>query len=140
MYVPLMPSSSSSSSVFSLPSLRYMGQLTPGMMIRNCTSIAKRHWEQTQFVLLKDIKVIPKRGLRLYAFMNRHHQDSPHLQSKKNISVEPLIEHIKSVFRIDPLPARGFHVVSAIVLISVLLYQIMWYTITVKQANPIQNQ
>ena len=59
----------------------------------------------------------------------------PSLQSKKNISVEPLIEHIKSIFRIDPLPARGFHVVSAIVLISVLLYQIMWYTITVKPIN-----
>ena len=33
MYVTL----TSSSLVFSLPSLRYMGQLTPGMMIRNCT-------------------------------------------------------------------------------------------------------
>jgi hypothetical protein len=38
-----------------------------------------------------------------------------------------LIEHIKSMFRIDPLPARGFHTVSAIVLLSVLLYQLMVY-------------
>jgi hypothetical protein len=33
-----------------------------------------------------------------------------------------LIEHIKSMYKIDPSPARGFHTVSAIVLLSVLLY------------------
>ena len=38
-----------------------------------------------------------------------------------------LIEHIKSVFRIELLSARGFHKVSAIVLLSVLLYQPMVY-------------
>ena len=47
--------------------------------------------------------------------------------AREGISVEPLIEHIKSIFRIDPLPVRGFHTVSAIVLLSVLLYQIMVY-------------
>jgi hypothetical protein len=35
-----------------------------------------------------------------------------------------LIEYIKSVFRIDPLLLRGFHKVSAIVLLSVLHYQL----------------
>ena len=49
------------------------------------------------------------------------------IYSRRRISIEPLIEHIKSVFRIDPLPVRGFHAVSAIVLLSVLLYQIMVY-------------
>ncbi len=29
------------------------------------------------------------------------------IYSHRRISIEPLIEHIKSVFRIDPLPARG---------------------------------
>jgi len=53
------------------------------------------------------------------------------------ISIEPLIEHIKSVFRIDPLPVRGFHAVSAIVLLSVLLYQIMvYYNCKVGKLNP----
>ncbi|MER5175495.1 MAG: hypothetical protein ABJB76_01240 [Candidatus Nitrosocosmicus sp.] len=52
---------------------------------------------------------------------------SVYLQSERGISIEPLIEHIKSVFRIDPLPARGFHTVSAIVILSVLLYQLMVY-------------
>ena len=47
--------------------------------------------------------------------------------SRRRTSIEPLIEHIKSVFRIDPLPARGFNKVSAIVLLSVLLYQMMVY-------------
>jgi hypothetical protein len=32
-----------------------------------------------------------------------------------------LMEHIKSVFRIDPLSVRGFNAVSAIVLLSALL-------------------
>ena len=45
--------------------------------------------------------------------------------SRRKTSIEPLTEHIKSVFRIDPLPVRGFHAVSAIVLLSVLLYRIM---------------
>ena len=49
------------------------------------------------------------------------------IYSHRGISIEPLIEHIKSVFRIDPLSVRGLHTVSAIVLLSVLLYQLMVY-------------
>lgn len=45
----------------------------------------------------------------------------------RSISIEPLIEHIKSVFRIDPLPVRGYHRAAAVVLLSVLLYQILVY-------------
>ncbi len=59
------------------------------------------------------------------------------IYSRRRISVEPLIEHIKSVFRIDPLPTRGFHTVSAIVLLSVLLYQIMvYYNCKTEKINP----
>ena len=57
--------------------------------------------------------------------------------ARRRISIEPLIEHIKSVFRIDPLPARGFHTVSAIVLLSVLLYQLMvYYNCKTEKINP----
>ena len=49
------------------------------------------------------------------------------LYSCRSISVEPLIEHIKSVFRIDPLPVRGCQKAAGIVLLSVLIYQIMIY-------------
>ncbi len=42
-------------------------------------------------------------------------------------SVEPLIEHIKDVFDIDPLPVRGSDKAGSIVLLSVLLYQVMVY-------------
>jgi hypothetical protein len=53
------------------------------------------------------------------------------------ISVEPLIEHSKSVFRIDPLSIRGFQVVSGIVLLSILLYQIMvYYNCKKDESNP----
>jgi hypothetical protein len=49
------------------------------------------------------------------------------IYSWRSISVEPLIEHIKSVFRLDPLPVKGYQKVAAIVLLSVLIYQIMVY-------------
>jgi hypothetical protein len=59
------------------------------------------------------------------------------IYSQRRISIEPLIEHIKSIFRIDPLPARGFNKVSAIVLISILLYQIMvYYNCKTEKINP----
>jgi hypothetical protein len=49
------------------------------------------------------------------------------IHSWRGISVEPLIEHIKDVFKIDPLPVKGYHKASGIVLLSVLLYQIVVY-------------
>jgi len=49
------------------------------------------------------------------------------IYSKRSTSIEPLIEHIKSVFRIDHLPVRGYDKARAIVLLSVLLYQILVY-------------
>jgi hypothetical protein len=48
--------------------------------------------------------------------------------SKRSTSViEPLIEHIKSVFRIEPVPVKGLDKVRSMVLLSVLLYQILVY-------------
>lgn len=47
--------------------------------------------------------------------------------SKRGTSIEPLIEHVKSIFRIDPLPVRGYDKACSIVLLSVLLYQILVY-------------
>jgi len=49
------------------------------------------------------------------------------IYSKRSTSIEPLIEHIKSVFRIDPVPARGYDKIRGIILLSVLLYQILVY-------------
>ncbi len=49
------------------------------------------------------------------------------IYSLRSISIEPLIGHIKSVFRIDPLPVRGYNKACAIVVLSVLLYQILVY-------------
>jgi hypothetical protein len=47
------------------------------------------------------------------------------IHSWRCISVEPLIEHIKGVFKIDPLPVRGYQKAAGLVLLSVLLYQII---------------
>ena len=49
------------------------------------------------------------------------------IYSKRRTSIEPLIEHIKSVFRIDPVPVRGLDKVRGIILLVVLLYQILVY-------------
>jgi hypothetical protein len=45
----------------------------------------------------------------------------------RGISIEPLIEHIKDVFKIDPLPIREYQKAAGLVLLSVLLYQIIVY-------------
>jgi hypothetical protein len=59
------------------------------------------------------------------------------IYNRRRIFIEPLIENIKSVFRIDPLPIRGFNAVSAIVFLSVLLYQIMvYYNCKTDKLNP----
>jgi hypothetical protein len=49
------------------------------------------------------------------------------IYSCRSVSVEPLIEHMKDVFGIDPLPVRGYDNARSIVLISVFLYQLMVY-------------
>jgi hypothetical protein len=42
-------------------------------------------------------------------------------------SIEPLIEQIKDVFAIDPVPVRGFDKARSLVLLSVLLFQVTVY-------------
>ena len=49
------------------------------------------------------------------------------IYSRRKISIEPLIEHIKSAFRIHPVPVKGLDKVRGIVLLSVLMYQILVY-------------
>ena len=61
------------------------------------------------------------------------------IYSKRAISIEPLIEHIKAAFRIDPVPARGCDKVRSVVLLSVLLYQLLVYyncKVKSKKGNP----
>jgi len=58
----------------------------------------------------------------------------------RSISVEPLIEHIKDFFKIDPLPIRGYKKAAGIVLLSVLLYQIIVFITIVRLAKNIQKQ
>ena len=59
------------------------------------------------------------------------------IYSLRGISIEPLIGHIKSAFRIDPLPVRGYNKSCAIVLLSVLIYQILvYYNCKTDRDNP----
>ena len=121
MYVPL---TSSSSSVFSLPSVFYM-VADPGYDDKNLYEYSKKTLGIDLVCPVERYESTPKERLELVCFYQSVLGQA--IYSQRRISVEPLIEHIKSVFRIDPLPARGFHTVSAIVLLSVLLYQIMVY-------------
>jgi len=59
------------------------------------------------------------------------------IYSKRSTSIEPLIEHIKSVFRIDQSPVRGCDKTCAVVLLSVLLYQILvYYNCKIEKEDP----
>ena len=59
------------------------------------------------------------------------------IYSKRSTSIEPLTEHLKSVFRIDPLPIRRYDKARAIVLLSVLLYKILvYYNCKTEQHKP----
>ena len=59
------------------------------------------------------------------------------IYSLRSTSIEPLIGNIKSAFRIDPLPVRGYAKVCAIVLLSVLVYQLLvYYNCKTKKYNP----
>jgi hypothetical protein len=124
MYVSL-----TSSSVFSLPSVLYM-VADPGYDDKNLYEHSKKILEIDLVCPVERYKSTSKKRLDLVCFYQSILGQA--IYSQRRISIEPLIEHIKSIFRINPLPARGLSTVSAIVLLSVLLYQIMWYIITVK--------
>src|SRR5256714_3098455 len=49
------------------------------------------------------------------------------IYSWRSKSIEPLIEHIKDVFKIDPLSIKGYQKAAGLVLLSVLIYQIIVY-------------
>jgi Transposase DDE domain len=132
MYVPL--TSSSSSSVFSLPSLRYM-VADPGYDDKNLYDYSKKVLGIDLVCPVKRYKSTSKKRLEIVCFYQSILGQT--IYSQRRISIEPLIEHIKSVFRIDPLPVQGFHKVSAIVLLSVLLYQLMvYYNCKKNKSNP----
>jgi hypothetical protein len=60
------------------------------------------------------------------------------IYSRRRISIEPLIQHIKSTFRIDPVPVIGLEKVRGIILLIVLVYQILVYysSKVLKNDNP----
>ena len=130
MYVPL----TSSSAVFSLPSALYM-IANPGYDDKNLYKYSKKILGYSGLSSVERYESTPKERLELVCFYQSVLGQA--IYSQRRISIEPLIEHIKSVFRIDPLPARGFHKVSAIVLLSVLLYQLMvYYNCKKDESNP----
>jgi uncharacterized protein with PQ loop repeat len=84
---------------------------------------------------VKRYKSTSKKRLELVCFYESEIGQSTY--SRRRISIDPLIEHLKSVFRIDQLPVRGFQSVSAIVLLSILLYQILvYYNCKTEKINP----
>ena len=134
MYVTLTSSSSSSSSVFSLPSVLHMAA-DPGYDDMKLYEYSKKALGMDLVCPVERYKNTSKKRLELVCFYQSGLGQS--IYNRRGVSVEPLIEHIKSVFRIDPLPVRGFSAVSAVVLLSVLLYQIMvYYNRKIGKLNP----
>jgi hypothetical protein len=120
MYAPL----TSSSLVFSLSSVLHR--------VADLRYDAKKPYEYSKKTLwiylvcpVERYKSTSKKRLELVCFYESEIGQSTY--SRRRISIDPLIEHLKSVFRIDQLPVRGFQSVFAIVLLSILLYQIMVY-------------
>jgi len=131
MYVPL----TSSSRVFSLPlSLRYMAA-DPGYDAKKLYEYSKKTLGIDLVCPVERYKSTSKKRREIVCFYESVLGQA--IYNRRGISIEPLIEHIKSVFRIDSLPVRGFHAVSAIVLLSILLYQIMvYYNCKKNKSNP----
>jgi hypothetical protein len=116
MYISLT-FSSSSFSVFSLPSLRYMGA-DPWYDDKKLYEYSKSIGNRFGLSSVERYESTSKKRLELVCFYES--VLGQFIYNQREVSVEPLIEYIKSVFRIDSLPVRGFHKVSAIVLLCVL--------------------
>jgi hypothetical protein len=130
MYVTLI----SSPLVFSLPTLRYM-VADPGYDDKELYEYSKSIGNRPCLSSVEKYKSNFKNRLELVCFYESVLGQTAY--NRRGISIESLIEHIKSVFRIDQLPVRGFHTVSASVLVSVLLYQIMiYYNCKIEKSNP----
>ncbi len=111
----------SPSLVFSLSSVLHM-VADPGYDAKKLYEYSKKTLGIDLVCPVERYKSTSKKRLELVCFYESALGHA--IYSRREISIEPsLIEHIKSVFKIDPLPVRGFHTVSAIVLLSVLLYQ-----------------
>jgi Transposase DDE domain len=130
LYNPMISSSSSSPSQSS-------SSLSSSLFLETCYMIADSGYDDHD---LYDLSV--SKGFQLVCPVQRYeHTPADRLEliqfyeselgqaiySWRSKSIEPLIEHIKSVFRIDPLPVRGYQMAAGIVLLSVLLYQILVY-------------
>jgi hypothetical protein len=131
MYVSL---TSESPSVFSLLLTCYMAA-DPGYDDKKLYEYSKKTLGIDLVCPVERYESTSKKRLEIVCFYESVLGQS--IYNRRGISIEPLIEHIKSVFRIDPLPVRGFHKVSAIVLLSILLYQIMvYYNCKKNKSNP----
>ncbi len=129
MYVSLTSSSS-----FSLPLALYM-IADPGYDDKNLYEYSKKVLGIDLVCPVERYESTSKKRLELICFYQSALGQA--IYSQRRVSIEPLIEHIESVFRIDSLSTRGLHKVSAIVLLSVLLYQLMvYYNCKTKKINP----
>ncbi len=130
MYISL----TSSSSAFSLPLTCYM-VADPGYDDKELYEYDKKVLGIDLVCPVEQYESTSKKRLELICFYQSALGQA--IYSQRRVSIEPLIEHIKSVFRIDSLSTRGLHKVSAIVLLSVLLYQLMvYYNCKLEKINP----
>ena len=79
----------------------------PDTMIRDYMIAQKKDFSSYVYPVHRYRKTPPEERLKLVdIFLSIDFRSSNLIYSKRS-SIEPLIEHIKSVFRIDPVPIRG---------------------------------
>ena len=123
MYNPMISSSSPSSSSLSPETCFMIGDSGYDDHKLYDLSINKRGFELVCPV--QRYKNTPNNRLELIEFYES--ELGQIIYSWRSKSIEPLIEHIKDVFKIDPLPIRGYQKAAGITLLSVLIYQIIVY-------------
>ena len=106
MYIPL----TSSYLVFSLSSLRYM-VADPGYDDKELYEYSKKTLGIDLVCPVERYDSTSKKRLDLVCFYESTLGQT--IYNQRRISIEPLIEHIKSVFRIDQLPVGGSHTTLA---------------------------
>ncbi len=124
IYTSLSSPAHSSSPVFYLPSALHM-VVSPGYD-NNVYEYSKKVLGISLVSLVERYESNSKKRLEIVCFYQSDIGQT--IYDRRRISMESVIEHIKSVFGIDVLPTRRFHTVSATVFLSVLFYQLIVYS------------
>ncbi len=108
--------------------------MVPDMTIKNLYGYGKKTLGIDLVCPVERYKIFSKKRLELVCFYQSVLIHT--IYKQRGISIETLIEHMKSVFRIEPPLSQDFHKVSATVLISFILSSMVYYNCKTEKINP----